>query len=178
MANLDHRHRNKAMWKALTAEDNIDRTRGVLVNSYERARSTLANRRADREAFENERFSEGRRGRLEILRTQKGYDSWKLNTGNFIRHVASALAEVNQIQKEHNRAESRTGAQHYRSLLRQLALAIDLHRTSRSDSGTGGDAHDRMLWGILDQLTVPDGPDHAETSLTEMLPRWRPPHET
>lgn len=105
MANLDHRHRNKAMWKALTAEDNIDRTRGVLVNSYERARSTLANRRADREAFENERFSEGRRGRLEILRTQQGYDSWKLNTGNFIRHVASALAEVNQIQKEHNRAK-------------------------------------------------------------------------
>lgn len=179
MANLPSGRKKSQTWRTFTNEHNIERTRTVLVKSYERARSHKATIVLKREELERECFARGRRGREELLETRGDYESLLLRTDNFVRLMASSISEVNLLRKKVNIAAQGKGERAHRELVRKLAQAIERHRVLTMQGGNEPSVHDTALWDVLDGIAVADGPDQQNRSLREMLAGpWAAPAAT
>jgi len=161
--------RDAAVWAALTHPDNIERTRGLLVQVATRTGMALRTRRAEREQFQQECHRRGPAGKKEWFDSRADYEDWKRRAGNFHQCMLRAVSELNKTQKNVNRAANHQVAHDQRESLRQLALAVHRHQAAHAKNGGIADQSDYELWRMLDRITVPVGRDQDNVPLRTML---------
>lgn len=161
--------RDQAIWAALTHPDNIDRTRTILVGVAARTGNALRTRKAERDAFLEECHTRGAQGRKEWLDSRAEFEDWRRRAGNFHQTMLRAVSELNRAQKTINRSTNHQIAQDQRETLRRLALAVVRHQAQHAKAGGIAEQADYELWQMLDQLTVPCGPDQEPHTLRMML---------
>ncbi|MBF6339828.1 hypothetical protein IU450_28635 [Nocardia abscessus] len=86
----------------------------------------------------------------------------------FSQLVQTALSEVKNIRRRLN-GDHAEREQHLRAGLCALAHAIDRHQQALADTFTIPEHHDRKLWRVLDQITVPMRPNGRPTTARTML---------
>lgn len=161
--------RDPDIWAALTHPDNLARTRELLVAVHARTAHTLRRRKAERDEFQNECMARGYAGRQEWFESRGEYDKWRRRAANFHQCMQNAISELGKIQRDVNRSQNHRLAQGQRETLRKLAIAVQHHQAVHARAGGIADQSDYELWQLLDQLTVPIGPDQEPTTLRTML---------
>ncbi|MCV7034895.1 MULTISPECIES: hypothetical protein [Mycobacterium] len=168
IANAFRGSRDPATWAALTSPELIERTHNALFNASERNAAAIARRRQEWAAFRTECFAQPIEKQLWLAK-KRDYDTWHTKAANFARGVSRALRDLNAIRARSNLDTPRYGTQYYRRRIRELALAIQAHRAALTDTNLVAEAHDRRLWRILDEITVPTGAADTPTTLQTML---------
>lgn len=164
------RHRDPDTWALLTNPRHLERTRAALTNVHQRTAATLRRRKTERDAFQQECHARGEAGKKEWFATRTDYERWRRGTAGFHQMVQSAISELNKAQRiQNHRATTQQSAQAAREALRKLAVAVQRHQALHAKSGTLAGQEDYELWQLLDQLTVPCGPDQEPHTLRTML---------
>ncbi|GAA2770379.1 hypothetical protein [Streptomyces showdoensis] len=169
---LAHVHppvRDPDVWAGLTHPDNIRRTQSVAAAKHQRTAHALRKRKAEREVFQQECLARGYEGKRDWFETRAEYESWRSRAGNFHQTMQKALSEIARIMRDQNRSAGDRSFGAQRNTLRLLALAVSKHQAAHARAGGVAEQQDYELWRVLDQLTVPTGPDQDQVSLRTML---------
>ena len=167
--NANPKMRDPKAWQALTAPQNIDRTREILNRVHQRAGNSMRRKKAEREEFHQQFHARGLEGKAEWFATMPEYETWRRRAAYFHQTMQAALSELGKIQRKQNRAVTQQGGQEARETLRKLSIAGQRHQAIHARSGQIAGQEDYELWQLLDRLTVPCGPNQEPTSLRTML---------
>lgn len=103
-------------------------------------------------------------------RDSREVQEWKSKAGRMRlmvqRRVRQSKEYVAEARRQRGLRYQESMRQHEREALAQLAAAVAAHQQAVAD-GTDTDDTDVRLWDLLDQLSVPDGPERQPTPL-----RW------
>ncbi|MGA5670042.1 hypothetical protein ACPCTG_31745 [Streptomyces pseudogriseolus] len=164
------KHRDPDTWAALTSIDNIERTRNALNNVHQRTAATLRRRKSERDAFQQECHARGEAGKRDWFATRAEYEQWRRRTAGFHQMIQQAISELGKLKRVQNhRLKTQQGSQAAREALRKLSVAVQRHQAAHAKAGGIAGQEDYELWQLLDQLTVPYGPDQEPTTLRTML---------
>ena len=169
LAQIHPRHRDPAVWDLLTSPEHIARTRTLLGQVHARTANALRRRKAEREEFHQECLKRGQAGKQEWFETGPEYEKWRRGAASFHQTVQAAISEIGKKQRTQNRDSNHLSRAEERETLRKLAVAVSRHQAEHARSGEIAGQEDYELWQLLDQLTVPCGPDHTPTTLRTML---------
>ncbi|GGV66205.1 hypothetical protein GCM10010277_73900 [Streptomyces longisporoflavus] len=161
--------RDPDVWAALTAPENLERTRNLVDAVAQRTGNALRTRKAERDQFHQQCLARGAAGKKEWFDTRADFEDWKRRAGNFHQCMLKAKSELNKVQKDVNREAGHQLAQDQRDTLRRLALAVNKHQAVHAKTGGIAEQADYELWQALDRLTVPVGPEQQHVSLRTML---------
>jgi hypothetical protein len=153
-------------WPLLTDHRVVSRTRGTLVTMQDQLDDAIRKRTDAHQAFRARSGHPDAAWRHEDTQ----YTEWRRKAVAFRRAIARKLQHIRVAAREANRADAALAGYHRRAV-RELATAIDRHRTATLASGITPERPDRALWTILDDVTIPAGSNVV--SLTTMLHRWR-----
>lgn len=167
--NLSPKVRDAAVWEQLTDPDNMERTRSALLSLSQHAADTLRRRKAERDETHKECLGRGAAGRQEWFATKAEFEQRRRNVARFHQKVLAAISEITKLSKDRNRSDNRRNIDASRQTLRKLAVAVHRHQAAHAKAGVIAEQADYELWQLLDQLTVPVGPDGEPTSLRVML---------
>lgn len=157
------------VWAALTSPELLDRTHQSLTNVFQRVSTQIRLARTKRDEFRQECFRRGDAGKKDWFESLPDYESWRNRAGNFQAAVQARLSEVGKIRKNVNRAMNRQNHDRSRNALRELATAVRKHQAAHAKAGGIAQQCDYELWRLLDEVTVPMGPEGEPTSLRTML---------
>lgn len=129
--------------------------------------STLQERKARHEEFRAHCLGQDD-GRSAWVSANAEYRQWHTRSSRLIRRVDTAISEVNRARKDNNRARNEL-VRNERPVIRELALALDKHRSWAVDNDYEPTAADLKLWGLLDSIKIGAGPAGREYSLNDML---------
>lgn len=161
LVNVSQHKRNTAMWEALLCPQVIERTHSALAIAVQRNSAAMSARRPDEAGGTSE--------------NDPNYQSWRQRAVSFGHLVQGALQEVKQRRKQILREEELRAAERYRQNIRDLALVIADHQHAVISSGTAPTPHDLKLWGCLDTVRLPHGPESTPTSLRDLVASvWYP----
>lgn len=161
--------RDPDTWAAITHPDNLPRARQILVQLHERTASVLRRRKTEQDEFRAECFARGNTGKSEWFAKKGEFDTARRRTANFHQRVQRAISELGKEQRNVNRERSVNLNQEARETLRKLAVAVQRHQATHARAGGIAEQADYELWQLLDQLTVPTGPEQQQTTLRTML---------
>lgn len=168
IANAFRGNRDTTIWAALTSPEMIERTHNALLTASERNTAAISRRRQEWATFRAECFAQPI-DKAQWLAKKRDYDAWHNRAANFARGVSRAVRDLNTIRARSTSAGVRYGTQYYRRRIRELALAIQAHRAALTDANLVAEPHDRRLWRILDEITVPTGAADTPITLQTML---------
>ncbi|PKV95522.1 hypothetical protein ATK30_6444 [Amycolatopsis echigonensis] len=149
------------LWESLIAPPLLGRVRAILVATQHRIDNDLRTRRSRRSE---------RRSKLGLDLTspyEQRYDQWRGRVTVFKRLVETRLSQTRAATADENHRAAALNHRH-RNAVRMLAKAIDCHRRA---VGTAFDPEpaDRALWQVLDDVTVPLGPQGVSVPVRDML---------
>ncbi|MER6345195.1 hypothetical protein ACWC10_29920 [Streptomyces sp. NPDC001595] len=164
------KHRDPDTWALLSSPQHIDRTRAALTNVHQRTAAALRRRKTERDAFQQECHARGAAGKKEWFESRPEYERWRRGTAGFHQMVQSAISELSRTKRVQNhRMTTQQSGQAAREALRKLSIAVQRHQAMHAKTGTIAAQEDYELWQLLDQLTVPCGPNQEATTLRTML---------
>ncbi|MFD9443380.1 hypothetical protein [Streptomyces sp. NPDC060001] len=164
------RYREPDTWALLTDPAHIERTRTILSNVHQRTAATLRRRKTERDAFQQECFARGEAGKKEWFASQAEFERGRRGTAGFHQMIQAAISQLGKMQRRQNhKAVTQETTQANREALRKLSIAVRNHQATHAKTGTIAGQEDYELWQLLDQLTVPCGPNQEATSLRTML---------
>lgn len=157
------------LWEALLVPPLLGRVRSILIATQRRVDTDLRVRRSRRD----ERGS--KLGFDPASHYEQRYSQWRARVTVFKRLVETRLAQTRAAAADENHQASFLNHRH-RNAVRILAHAIDCHRRALT-TALHSEPADRALWQILDNVTVPLGPQGAPVPVRDMLDTyWSPEH--
>lgn len=172
LRNADARTRDPEVWSAVTAPDLIDRSLAVLRAMHQDNLAAMQTRKADHKRVQASCSKAGAGGRSTWLQANADYEQWRAGAAQLDGTLTRALGAVNAARKDRLQ-EAFAAKNFYRAAVRDLALAIHHHRDVTASVGDPVAVEaGRNLWGVLDRICVPMGPNDQPRTLKEMVPVW------
>lgn len=165
--NLNPDRAAPGLWAILTRPPLASRVRGILIAMQMGAEKDIRARRWRRDE---------RRSRLGVDQSsdyEQDYCQWHARAVAFRRMVQDRITQTRAGASEDNLNKAEL-LQWQHNSVRKLVEAIDRHRCA-----LGADVHpepaDQTLWKILDDVTVPVGPNQLPVSVRDMVDSyWTP----
>jgi hypothetical protein len=165
-----------AVWAILLSPSLQDRTAGHLRDMNGRVDSSFKKRAREADAYQLECLKKGHVGRRDWQEYYNDYQAWRKRAGAFKQMVAGRAAELKIAQKRTRAAAHEvyqaTNSHNYREVIRQFAVRIHQHQALTARSGREPEQHDYDLWRLLDELSVPVGPEGNATIRDMMRTYW------
>ncbi|GAB3365958.1 hypothetical protein GCM10027360_33000 [Amycolatopsis echigonensis] len=149
------------LWQALLLPPLLDRVRTILIATQHRVDNDLRTRRSRR----NERGS--KLGFDPTSHYEQRYSQWRVRVTMFKRLVETRLSQTRAAAADENHKAAALNRRH-RNAVRRLAEAIDRHRRTLG-AEVDPEPADRALWQILEDVTVPLGPQGVPVAVRDML---------
>jgi hypothetical protein len=169
---------DEALWEVLLSKELIERTASTLKQMLEIATAAAGKRKNEINQIRIDCTRFGKLDRSTWARESAIYEEWRTRNSHLKQIVQERLGQVREARRATPESRARLVAQandmsqrasDYRTIIRELARAVHQHQALSAASGTPPEQHDYDLWRVLDELTVPVGPEQQGASLRSML---------